>query len=140
MRIRKGEGREGGGEGSKGGNATGTTLDTDEYGYRWRSNPMQSKTTQQQHSFTTESNYTRLRHVEEDWEESPSVELPQREQTQPHSPPPLSMPFNPANSALIAAKSNPAVLGRGDVMWPEFSGGDGGGGGAGGAGKGGGGV
>ncbi|KAJ3888975.1 hypothetical protein GG344DRAFT_52602 [Lentinula edodes] len=65
------------GSGSKGGNATGTTLDTDEYGYRWRSNPMQSKTpsssTSTEHSFTTESNYTRLRHVEEDWEESPSV-------------------------------------------------------------------
>ncbi|KAJ3846058.1 hypothetical protein EV368DRAFT_14031, partial [Lentinula lateritia] len=64
-----------GGEGSGSGNATGTTLDTDEYGYRWRSNPMQSKTpsSSTQHSFTTESNYTRLRHVEEDWEESPSV-------------------------------------------------------------------
>ncbi|KAJ3925778.1 MAG: hypothetical protein NXY57DRAFT_979385 [Lentinula lateritia] len=63
-------------EGNEVGNATGTTLDTDEYGYRWRANPMQSKTsstTTEQHSFTTESNYTRLRHVEEDWEESPSV-------------------------------------------------------------------
>ncbi|KAJ4470367.1 hypothetical protein C8J55DRAFT_185404 [Lentinula edodes] len=80
----KGEGREGregreggGGEGSRGGggNATGTTLDTDEYGYRWRSNPMQSNTpsSSTEHSFTTESNYTRLRHVEEDWEESASV-------------------------------------------------------------------
>ncbi|KAJ3805159.1 hypothetical protein F5876DRAFT_82106 [Lentinula aff. lateritia] len=69
------EGSGGGGEGSGSGNATGTTLDTDEYGYRWRSNPMQSKTTSSstEHSFTTESNYTRLRHVEEDWEESPSV-------------------------------------------------------------------
>ncbi|KAJ3912198.1 hypothetical protein F5877DRAFT_2602, partial [Lentinula edodes] len=65
----------GGGSGSSGGNATGTTLDTDEYGYRWRSNPMQSNTSTSstEHSFTTESNYTRLRHVEEDWEESPSV-------------------------------------------------------------------
>ncbi|KAJ4470995.1 hypothetical protein C8R41DRAFT_851400 [Lentinula lateritia] len=61
-------------EGNEVGNATGTTLDTDEYGYRWRSNPMQSKTpSSKEHSFTTESNYTRLRHVEEDWEESPSV-------------------------------------------------------------------
>ncbi|KAJ3878473.1 hypothetical protein F5051DRAFT_351910, partial [Lentinula edodes] len=68
---------EGSGSGSRGGggNATGTTLDTDEYGYRWRSNPMQSNTSSSstEHSFTTESNYTRLRHVEEDWEESPSV-------------------------------------------------------------------
>ncbi|KAJ3859782.1 hypothetical protein EV359DRAFT_86025 [Lentinula novae-zelandiae] len=61
-------------EGNEVGNATGTTLDTDEYGYRWRSNPMQSNTpSSKEHSFTTESNYTRLRHVEEDWEESASV-------------------------------------------------------------------
>ncbi|KAJ4463800.1 hypothetical protein C8J55DRAFT_592218 [Lentinula edodes] len=74
---REGNVGEGSGSGSRGGgNATGTTLDTDEYGYRWRSNPMQSKTpssSTEEHSFTTESNYTRLRHVEEDWEESPSV-------------------------------------------------------------------
>ncbi|KAH7868552.1 uncharacterized protein C8R40DRAFT_823611 [Lentinula edodes] len=75
----EGSGSVGGGEGGSrgGGNATGTTLDTDEYGYRWRSNPMQSNTSSssstEQHSFTTESNYTRLRHVEEDWEESASV-------------------------------------------------------------------
>ncbi|KAJ3885789.1 hypothetical protein GG344DRAFT_70221 [Lentinula edodes] len=95
----KGEGREGreGGEGGSrgGGNATGTTLDTDEYGYRWRFNPMQSKKQQQQHLFTMESNHTRASTA-------------------------LSTPFNPANSALIAARSNPAVLGRGDVMWPEL--------------------
>ncbi|KAJ3717681.1 hypothetical protein C8R42DRAFT_697553 [Lentinula raphanica] len=75
------------------GNATGTTLNTDEYGNRWRINPMQSQDgpsssssaskassqsfnpvkNDEQHSFTTESNYTRLRHVEEDWEESSDV-------------------------------------------------------------------
>ncbi|KAJ3823090.1 hypothetical protein F5880DRAFT_1623922 [Lentinula raphanica] len=75
------------------GNATGTTLNTDEYGNRWRINPMQSQDgpsssssaskansqsfnsvkNVEQHSFTTESNYTRLRHVEEDWEESSDV-------------------------------------------------------------------
>ncbi|KAF5383363.1 hypothetical protein D9757_008401 [Collybiopsis confluens] len=54
------------------GNATGKTLDTDERGYRWRVNPMGEKGTgsgADTHDFLTESNYTRLRHVEEDWDE-----------------------------------------------------------------------
>ncbi|KAJ4465456.1 hypothetical protein J3R30DRAFT_3743736 [Lentinula aciculospora] len=66
--------------GNEGGNATGTTLDTDEYGFRWRSNPMQSTNPSSSsspysssHAFSTESNYTRLRHVEEDWEESEDI-------------------------------------------------------------------
>ncbi|KAJ3811251.1 hypothetical protein F5876DRAFT_64924 [Lentinula aff. lateritia] len=74
------EGREGNVSGNRnrggGGNATGTTLDTDEYGYQWQSNLMQSKTSLlllTDHSFTTESNYPHLRHVEEYWEESSSV-------------------------------------------------------------------
>ncbi|KAE9386574.1 DUF726-domain-containing protein [Gymnopus androsaceus JB14] len=62
------------------GYATGTTLDTDEAGYRWRSNPTMAAAHSSAlspdgslHSFTTESNYTCLQHVEEDWEESDSL-------------------------------------------------------------------
>ncbi|KIK62267.1 hypothetical protein GYMLUDRAFT_42206 [Collybiopsis luxurians FD-317 M1] len=57
------------------GNATGTTLDTDEQGYRWRANPMGEKGSgvKDYHDFHNESNYTRLRHVEEDWDEGEEV-------------------------------------------------------------------
>ncbi|KAE9389558.1 P-loop containing nucleoside triphosphate hydrolase protein [Gymnopus androsaceus JB14] len=62
------------------GYTTGTTLDMDEAGYRWRSNPTMAAAHSSAlspdgslHSFTTESNYTRLRHVEEDWEESDAL-------------------------------------------------------------------
>ncbi|KAF9077306.1 hypothetical protein BDP27DRAFT_1413730 [Rhodocollybia butyracea] len=73
--------------GSKGvGNATGKTLDTDEYGYRWRSNPMDSQSINSAdsnssaayHDFSTESAYTRLRHVEEDWDEGDEIQRASR--------------------------------------------------------------
>ncbi|KAJ3782221.1 hypothetical protein GGU10DRAFT_276016, partial [Lentinula aff. detonsa] len=59
-------------DGGEGGNATGMKLDTDEYGYRWRVNPMQGVDGAGSGSTTT-TDYTRLRHVEEDWDESPNV-------------------------------------------------------------------
>ncbi|KAJ3979422.1 hypothetical protein F5890DRAFT_1449242, partial [Lentinula detonsa] len=72
-RVREEEdGGEGGG--GRGGNATGMKLDTDEYGYRWRVNPMQGVDgagVGVTGGSTTD--YTRLRHVEEDWDESPNV-------------------------------------------------------------------